>query len=109
MRDVHKHLLRIEWKLDKIINQGVEIMGREADLLAAIIEETEAGKAVVLLLDKVAEDLAEIKEHIDPDAAAILDEALAKVKANKEAWAAAVIKNTPAEDPSGDGDHVPGM
>jgi hypothetical protein len=110
-RDIEKRLARIERKLDRlayiIIKQGEAIMSKEADLLAAIQEETDAGTAVIALLDKVVDDLADIKAGMDPDSAAKLDEALAKVKANKEAWAAAVVRNTASENP--EADHSAGM
>jgi uncharacterized protein YoxC len=112
----HQRLRRIEDKLDElkrlvrfIIKQGDEIMSKESELLEAIQAETDAGVAAIMLLDKVVSDLADIKAGMDPQSAEKLEEALTKVKANTAAWAAAVVRNTPAEDPSGDGDHVPGM
>ena len=82
-------------------------MSKEAELLAAIQEETDAGTAVVMLLDKVVGDLADLKATMDPDASAKMDEAIAKIKANKDAWAAAVVRDTPSENV--EADHAAGM
>jgi hypothetical protein len=103
-----KTLNRIEFYLNIVLEQGDYIMTKEAELLTAIQEETDAGMAVVMLLDKISGDLADLKATMDPDAAAKLDEAIGKIKANKEAWAAAVVRDTPAEGGAVD-PHAAGM
>ena len=95
-----KTLNRVERYLTYVLEQGDYIMTKEAELLAAIQEETDAGTAVIMLLDKVVGDLADLKATMDPDAAAKMDEAIAKIKANSANWAAAVVRDTAAEDPN---------
>ncbi len=102
-----KTLNRINFYLQILLEQGDYIMTKEAELLTAIQEETDAGTAVVMLLDKVVGDLADLKATMDPDASAKLDEAIAKIKANKDNWAAAVVRDTPSENP--DAAHAAGM
>ena len=97
-----KTLNRISFYLQILLEQGDYIMTKEAELLAAIQEETDAGTAVIMLLDKVVGDLADLKATMDPDASAKLDEAIAKIKANSANWAAAVVRDTKAEDQPAD-------
>ncbi len=74
-------------------------MSKEQDVLDAVSAETDAGEAVVKLLDAIAADLSTLKAGMDPAAAAKLDEAVAKLKANAAIYAAAVVRDTPAENP----------
>lgn len=84
-------------------------MSKEGELLAAIQEETDAGTAVVMLLDKVVGDLADLKaQMVDPVSAELLDKAIAQLKANKDNYAAAVVRDTPAEGGAID-PHAAGM
>jgi len=98
---LRRDLSRIEWKLDRLtditLKLGANLMSREQDVLDAVNAETDAGQAVVALLDGIAADLAELKAGMDPASAAKLDEALAKLVANKDVYAAAVVRNTPVD------------
>jgi len=71
-------------------------MAREQELLDKIQEETNAGTAMGMVLDLVAQDLAALKASLDPAAQAKIDEAITKIAANKDAWVAKAVANTPA-------------
>ena len=88
--------------LKTLVKQGAIHMAREQEMLDELSAETSAGQAVVKLLDEVVAMLA----AAGTDQAKI-DQALGMVKANKEMWAAAVVKNTPSEDPGAE--HAAGM
>ncbi len=98
------HIVR---QLNTLIDQGDKLMSREQDVLDAVSAETDAGEAVVKLLDAIATDLSALKAGMDPAAAAKLDEAVAKLKANAAVYAAAVVRDTPVDNP--DAAHAAGM
>ncbi len=93
-------LWHIVSQLNTLTDQGDKLMSKEQDVLDAVGAETDAGEAVVKLLDGIADDLATLKAGMDPAAAAKLDEAVAKLKANAAVYAAAVVRDTPAEAPA---------
>lgn len=69
-------------------------MATGQEILDALEAETDAGTAVVMLLDKVVVELRDMKASMDPADQAKLEDALAKINANKEAWAQAALRNT---------------
>lgn len=77
-----------------LTNQGVIAMATGQEILDALEAETDAGTAVVMLLDTVVAELRDVKASMDPADQAKMDEALAKINANKETWAAAALRNT---------------
>jgi hypothetical protein len=93
-------LQRIEAKIDLIMTylkkEGERSMAREQELLDAIQAETNAGVAMSLLLDSIADDLSALKSSLDPTAQAKIDEAIARISSNKENWVAKTLENTPA-------------
>ncbi len=82
-------------------------MSKEQDVLDAVGAESDAGQAVVKLLDAIAAQLSDLKAGMDPASAAKLDEAVAKLKANAAIYAAAVVRDTPADNP--DAAHAAGV
>ena len=91
-------LQRIERKLDELLKwlnlEKDRDMAREDELLAKIQEETDAGVAMGMLLDKIADDLEALKATLDPTAQAKIDEAITRIQTNKDAWIAKTLENT---------------
>ena len=89
-------LRRIETKVDTLTNlvtQLTNLIKKEGERSMA---ETDAGTSMGLLLDKISDDLDALKATLDPTAQAKVDEAIAKITANKDAWVAKVLANTTA-------------
>lgn len=70
------------------------IMATQADLTAAVTRNTDAGKAIIQLLDNVAKLLRDAQASGDP---AALDAAIALIDADTKATSDAVLANTPGQ------------
>ena len=96
-----KLLTKIHGKLDSIFDwlkqERERDMAKEQELLDRIQEETDAGTAMGMLLDKIAQDLSNLKGSLDPAAQAKIDEAITRIQANKDSWIAKTLANTPAD------------
>ena len=95
-----KLLTKIDRKLDSIFDwlkqERERDMAREQEILDNIQAETDAGTAMGMLLDKIAQDLSNLKASLDPAAQAKIDEAITRIQANKDSWVAKTLANTPA-------------
>lgn len=80
-------------KLDLILAKQEQVMGTMEELNAAVTRNTDAGDAVVTLLQGISQQLKDAQASNDPDA---IDAVIAKLDQETQRFSDAVTANTPA-------------